>query len=160
MGDDVSELVDYFGIEGPSELAVVEFSSSMKTGRTIYALIDVKYNNDIELADKVVYFEMVKDKPSIVNVLRRRVVENANSQIEISFGLNMGPTYVIEYDLERGYTNLIQGKGDFEACFDSCMHDLLDGIFNQGSWLRRARFIASAPVEMAWHIADCSIYCL
>lgn len=159
-GVTLKDVMEHFGVDSSSELAIREFESSTKSDYTIIAVFDEQYEDAPELADKVIYLEASGDIPVIINTFERKTFEDENSRIEISVGIRKNPVYVIEYNLEQEYTNFTHLKWGYEDCVDGCLHDILDGIFNEGSWLRRARFIANAPVEMAWHIADCSIYCL
>ena len=62
---------------------------------------------------------------------------------------------------QYAYTNRLPFRDrvrDWEFDFQNCMHGELYQIFNHGSWIRRARFIATAPAETLWIIADCMWY--
>jgi hypothetical protein len=101
-------------------------------------------------------------KTKIHAFLERKESLTENARIEISRGIVEIPRFFIEYDLEKDYTNfaITKSKSEFEYCFGDCNVDILDDIFNKGSWVRRANFLLYAPALMIWFIADCAWLCV
>lgn len=87
--------------------------------------------------------------------------ENDKLTIEIFSEANSNPIFIIDYNPENQLTSMkvLKQDTDFERCFDNCIAETLDSIANEGSFIRRARFIIFCAVEFAWILGDCSVYC-
>jgi hypothetical protein len=162
-GVDQDDLLSFFNVKSSSELIVKKIDPQLKSDNSsdnsIVLIVDSKFDDRIEMADKALYIDLLNENATLHAVLERKESLTENARIEISRGIGEIPRFFIEYDLEKEYTNFAITKWDFEYCFDDCLYDILDGIFNKGSWVRRARFMMNAPVEMMWHIADCTVIC-
>lgn len=160
--DVLDDLINFFRVNSALDLLMENVYSESNPGEYVIVVFDRNYKSIIEDADKVVYFDDSGDVPQIISTMENRSLSPDIQIIEISEGIGISSKSIltIEYNVEMEYTLFTRNISTFEICHNQCMHDILDGIFNQGSWLRRARFIANAPVELAWFIVDCGIYCL
>jgi hypothetical protein len=155
---DLEKLLDFFGVENTSNLTSTEMKSSLKSDYSIVVVYDEQFEDNPELADNVVYLEISNEVTYVLNVLERKNRDDI-SRIEISKTFDQAPIYIIEYDLDVEYSNFISLKS-FNDCVDDCVHDSLDYIFNQGSWVRRLGFLWNPAINFAFIAADCTVLCL
>ena len=155
---DLEKMLGFFDVENISNLTINEMKSSLKSDYSIVLVYDEEFEDNPELADKVVYIDVTNENPYILKVVERKRKDEI-SRIKISKRIEEDPIFIIEYDLDLEYSNFISLKS-FEDCFDQCIHDALDGIFNQGSWVRRAAFLVNPAVNFAVIALDCAFICL
>jgi hypothetical protein len=161
-GVESNEIIEFFGVKNIQYLGFREFKSSLQSDCYIIGVFKSEFQDNLEMADKVLYLSKDNNTISILYVMERKSFLEKFSQIDISMGLSQNPFWIIEYDNEMKYSNfmVLKSTSPYERCVDGCIKKSLDSIFNEGSIVRRVRFIATAPVEFAWIAGDCMVYCV
>ncbi|MDX9943038.1 MAG: hypothetical protein RBS53_12555 [Bacteroidales bacterium] len=148
------ELFEFFNVQNSGSLALREIESNDKAEMSsIIIVVEAQYAENPEDAKKAAYLDASNDDWVLTHVFEKKEEIGKYSTIEIALGFNVSPIYIIEYDLNEEYFSLITSKS-FENCFDDCMYDQMDAIANS-NWIRKARFLLSAPVEVGWMVAEC-----
>ena len=157
-----NELISFFGRKSSDDLIALKTSCSEKNADSnILMLIEKSYSKNPEDASKAVYVDNFGDTAYMTHSLRKTEEPSKSNRgfVEIFDGMNNNASYTIEYDLENEYAELILPKKSYNDCVDGCVHGELDSIFNQGSWIRRAAFIATAGTSYMLIVADCMWDC-